>query len=368
MIFKNKKILLISPEPWGINYVSKHHYAIELSGSNKVFFLNPPAMEFSKIRINENLKIIHYRTLFRGINRLPRKIRNFFNSLMIRRIMKTCEISHFDIIWSFDPFRFQNLALFSSQLMIYHPVDLHNTPFEEEISKSADLILTTCNEIKNRLAMYNSSVFNIGHGVAERFTIIKTKSTKKPDRIKVCMMGNLQRGIDYPILFKLIKKNNDVEFHFIGPFESSNLSQNLKFSVEIDKLRSFPNTYLHGSIAQSKLPELLTKMDLFLIIYREDENPASRANPHKLLEYLSTGRPIISTWVEEYKNKSELIEMVKYNSELPAKFEYVLNNLAEFNSENSVFNRIQYALENTYIKKIKFIEILVKNNSKNKVR
>ncbi len=43
----NKTILFISPGPWGINHVSKHHYAIELAKiGNDVYFLNPPSDTF----------------------------------------------------------------------------------------------------------------------------------------------------------------------------------------------------------------------------------------------------------------------------------------------------------------------------------
>jgi hypothetical protein len=43
MELSGKNILLISPESWGQNHVSKHHYATELSKNNKIYFLNPPS-------------------------------------------------------------------------------------------------------------------------------------------------------------------------------------------------------------------------------------------------------------------------------------------------------------------------------------
>ena len=40
MIFSDKKILIISPEPWGVNHISKHHYALALiKKGNTVYFL-----------------------------------------------------------------------------------------------------------------------------------------------------------------------------------------------------------------------------------------------------------------------------------------------------------------------------------------
>lgn len=361
MILKNKNILIISPEPWGTNFVSKHHYASELSKLNIVFFLNPPTKKFSAHEVNPNLRAIDYKPIVRGINRFPQRIRDYLNSINIRKIKKICGVPDFDIIWSFDPFRFQNLSLFNSQLQIYHPVDFHYTPHEKEISNSAHIILTTCNQLKEKLDNYNARVHNIGHGVSERFINNQSQDNKRKNRIKVCMMGNLQRGIDYQVLFKAIEGNQDAEFHFVGPCKSSNLSQKLKFSSEIEKLKSYNNTYLHGSIPQSNLPGSLRKMDLFLILYREDENPASKANPHKLLEYMGSGKPILSSWMDEHENMKELIEMVRDNKDFPDKLRELLDNYDKYNSNLHTRNRILHASKNTYTAKIELIGKLAEN-------
>ncbi|MHA1989155.1 MAG: hypothetical protein ACW98D_21235, partial [Promethearchaeota archaeon] len=257
MIIKDKKILIISTEPWGANFVSKHHYAMELSKSNKVYFLNPPSSNFSIENINDNLSIIKYKPIIRGINKLPSILRDYINAIDIHRIKKRVHVHDFDIIWTFDPFRFQNLKLFSSPILIYHPVDVHYTFLEKEIAMSAHLILTTCDHIKRTLKPYNSNIHNIGHGVSKNIFIEHSISIARSEMIKVCMMGNLQRKIDYPVLFTLIQNNPDVDFHFIGPYMPSNLSNLTSFNSEIEKLKSFTNTYLHGSVPQDQLSNWL---------------------------------------------------------------------------------------------------------------
>ena len=72
MQFINKKIIIISPESWGINFVSKHHYAKELANKgNEVYFLNPPSDKNELINIEKNLYVINYKNILRGINKLP---------------------------------------------------------------------------------------------------------------------------------------------------------------------------------------------------------------------------------------------------------------------------------------------------------
>jgi glycosyltransferase involved in cell wall biosynthesis len=356
-----KTILIISPESWGTSHVSKHHYALELSKENLVFFLNPPSSDNTSIQHNKNLWILNYRQIIRGINRLPSFLRNKFNRFMINKILLTGNIRILDIVWSFDSYRFQNLHLFNSQLRIYHPVDVHKTSLEKEICKSASIVFTTCELIKTRLKTYNSNIYNIGHGLSDRFIIESANEKRKEGPLKVCMMGNLQRRIDYPLLFRLIEDNSTIEFHFIGPYLDSNLSREQLFRDEINHLRSYSNTCLHGPIDHEKLPILLNDMDVFLILYRDDENPATLANPHKVLEYLSTGKVILSNFMEEYKDREDLLVMTKNRKKIPQLLSEIINNIYLFNSSDKKKKRRDFAIKNQYQKKIRDINFLLQD-------
>lgn len=352
MILENKTILLISPEAWGQNFVSKHHYALELSKFNMVYFLNPPSSGFSVKKINPNLIILDYKNILRGTNMLPAFLRDLLYSSTLQRIKKNLGNVDFDIIWSFDPYRFQNLSLFNTSLNIYHPVDVHYTRLEKEIAKNADIIFTTCELISKKLQGHNLNIHNIGHALSEGFLNVTLNHGNGSKRIKVCMMGNLQRRVDYPILLSIVQDHPELDFHFIGPIEPSNLSGETLFSEEIGRLRSYVNTNIHGSIPHNDIPEHLSQMDVFLIMYREDENPAARANPHKMLEYLSIGKVVVASYTEEYETRTELIEMVRNNKDFQATFHKVINNLAHYNSEEKVSERRKYASINSYKNKI----------------
>ena len=88
---KNKIILIISPEAWGNNYVSKHHYAKYLSKNNTVYFLNPvyksTFFPFKKIDVSvisktKNLHIISYTNVIPRLNSMPKKIQEHFYQKM----------------------------------------------------------------------------------------------------------------------------------------------------------------------------------------------------------------------------------------------------------------------------------------------
>ena len=41
-MIKGKNIIIVSNEPWGDIWYSKHHYAYELNKTNQVLFIDPP--------------------------------------------------------------------------------------------------------------------------------------------------------------------------------------------------------------------------------------------------------------------------------------------------------------------------------------
>ena len=88
ILLTKKNILLISPEPWGINRVSKHHYATELAKrGNNVYYLNPPTDKFNIKSEQKRLFIFDYKPTYRGLSKLP----NFISAMLIEKQIKKLE-------------------------------------------------------------------------------------------------------------------------------------------------------------------------------------------------------------------------------------------------------------------------------------
>lgn len=356
-ILVGKKILLISPEFWGINLVSKHHYAIQLSMRNKVYFLNPPSNTNLRQSIDRNLTVIDYKVTIRGINHLPSFLRNLFNKHLIKRIKSISGAKSFDIIWSFDPFRFQNLKILKPSLSIYHAVDIHNSKLEKEIAKTANIVFTSSDLILKRLPEKRYR-YNIGHGLAHHFTRMRLMSYSRGNKLRVGYLGNLHyKYLDTDSLTKIINENPDIEFHFIGPYLPSNLSRESFNDDFIALIKSKKNTILHGPIPSKQLPQILVEYDAFILCYTGDENREQLSNPHKILEFLSTGKVVISHYIDEYKKRKDIIEMSNFNIDIPGNFKKVINNLEKYNHPDLQRKRKAFALNCTYDKVIKRIEL-----------
>lgn len=366
MFLSNKTILLISPEQWGTMFISKHHYAIELAKlGNSVYFISSPKnswhikkpkIEIEKSEI-ENLFIIQYSLFF------PYNIKFHFFPLykiLMRlhiQLLKRKVKKPFDIIWSFDFGNSFPLSFFKNSLKIFHPVDdPKSSVWAIQAAESANIILSVTNEILEKYKFLNVPSYFINHGISSNFLKLNGLDHPANNPIKVGYSGNLLRkDIDYIILCRIIKANPDIRFHFWGSYLSSHSnfggSDIQKINDFINELRNLQNVILHGPIPSESLAVELIQCDAFIICYDIKRDPSNGTNYHKAMEYLSTGKVLISNNITTYKGIPGLIEMVdsrENNAELPELFKKIINNIAFYNSTEFQKKRIEYARNNSY--------------------
>lgn len=355
-------------------FVSKHHYAIELAKKgNTVYFLNPPVLKkkkpYSPIEI---VPVTGYDNLYLITNTIdfPYNIKFHWARLfhfLIRKHTRLIQKSigkHIDIIWSFDLANVYPLKFFlKTAISIFHPVDdpLNNTGIDA--ARDADYIFSTANEILDKYDSYNVPKHFINHGIAEEFIVVK-KQQKTDDKIRIGFSGNLLReDIDRKVLLQIINENQDCIFECWGSYEmkdanigGGNDACTINF---ISSLKGSPNVILHGAVSTVVLANEFQRMDTFLICYDLSVENRNGPNYHKILEYISTGKIIVSNYISVYQDKPQFIQMVKdasSNNELPNLFKTVLRDLSVHNSEQLQKERMAFAIENTYVKQLTKIE------------
>jgi hypothetical protein len=367
MIFSDKKILIISPEPWGVNHISKHHYALALiKKGNTVYFLNPPAKTDRINEIEERLYIIDYKLPLRGANRLPYFFANIINKISAAKILKLAN-TNFENVFSFDPFRFQNPSVFGKNLTkIYYAADLHHTPQERILIANCQLTVSVSKSILARFEVCKQPLQFINHAISETFAekarerLLKDEQNELSSDIKCGYVGNLlSRYIDYESLIDIVASNPKVKFYFIGPYQQNNLGgDENEFASRINTLKSLENVNLMGSRKPAEVCKIIQDMDMFLMTYNADKYPAEVSNSHKLMEYLSTGKTIVANRTMTYESAShkDLIIMSESNHQLPKLFQETIEKLDDYNSPLFIKKRIKFALENTYSKQIEKLE------------
>lgn len=360
MDLKYKKILIISPEPWNHIFISKHHYATHLAKrGNKVFFLNPPSnVNEYTLTDFENLYYVNYTGFIKGLRVLPNFIQKRLIARKFKKIQKLCQVQ-FDIVWSFDNSVFFDFSALPKELIcISHIVDW-NQDFEfEKAAKTADLCLASSANIVEKQKKYNPNSYNIGHGCNKVVDKVKPFKLKGNSIINCGYAGNLDiKYIDWELLEKLIVFFPTVDFHFAGKWESKANYPNIYRSQ---------NFYYYGKLSANDLLSFYKSVDLLMIVYQYQNYPKQLANPHKMMEYLSSGKVIVGTWTEEYANliDEDIIKMAKNLKEFVSKFREVNNDLFYWNNENLVKKRTAFAFQNTYDKKIDKIEKLIENGER----
>lgn len=362
MNLRNKKILLISPEPWDHIFVSKHHYAIHLSKlGNTVFFLNPPSTTNSlKETEFQNVFSVTYLGFPQGLRFYPKFLQRFFIKRKFNELHDLCK-TEFDIVWSFDNSVFFDFsALPNAVLKLSHIVDLNQNFQVERAATTADYCFCTTDLIKGSLLKFSTKVTKINHGFNQPKDGIESLPLIGTSPIKTLYAGNLAMPfIDWIIILKVVIDNPNVDFIFIGP-NKDKTAGNLNYDKAKRQLFEEDNAFFMGRINSDELLRYQKAADILLLAYQEDHH-ADQSNPHKMMEYLGSGKMIVSTFTSEYTDlaKKEYFLMSDKNAELPILFKKTVSELQFWNSSEKMALRRSFAQDNTYSKQIARIEACI---------
>jgi hypothetical protein len=365
MLNSNKsQILIISPEPWDGLFVSKHHYAITLTQLGcEVYFLNPPTASLKNITISNtnynNLYKVDAPQVFKGLRFFTKKIRNYLE----KRWLEKFEViigKKFTTIWLFENSRCYDMDFAEDKLKIYHQVDSNQNFHIKEAASSADICFCVTDFIKRDLQVHAKKVFKISHGINlsnEKKPLSKDDIDKfKKDGIHATCIGNFDAtDIHENIFYNLVKSFPNVNFHFVG-----NYSKKRSF---YNRFKNQKNIIWWGRVDSTFIPSILERVDINLLAYRYEDYPEQTANSHKILEYLYSGKVIVATYTDEYKDKRYLLEMVDSSNDYIQKFSQVINNIDFYNAIEKQQERILFAKNSSYEKRLELIINILKENN-----
>ncbi len=347
-----KKILIISPESWSHIPVSKHHYTKVLAqNGNQVFFLNPPSSKNEVVAdpVHPSVWVVDY-VAIPGVNRLASFLRDLINQYQINKLKKQCNTS-FDVVWSFDAFRFQNLNLFGAKVSLYHAVDVHISSLEMELASTANIILSVSQKILDRYLFTNKHMKKINHGLGAHFFQTLPTIELPPFPLHVGYVGNLDNWcIDIPTLLEIVDTHPSTHFTFIGPYKDD--------SILANALQTKAHCTLVGQVPTEKLPVLFQQFHFFVMCYKGDEVDVN-SNHHKILEYLTTGKPVVMNYTDEYNDKRDIVIMSDRNQQLPLLFQNVCTNFNMYTTTNLIEKRKAFAFSNSYRQHVVTIDQLM---------
>lgn len=362
---KVKMILIFSPQNWSHQFISKHHYAIAFSKKEKTFFFEPTTCEVGKYQVdsfkpfgdNDNLTVVKITLPFPDIIRF--KASSFFkfiNKLAIGRWLKKSEI-HSKLLIDFGCHKaISDWSFIPCKKRVYFPVDdFHDLPIEK---RGCTGFFTVSINIQEKFNNSGIPMEFMNHGLNHWFAEKAKQRLKEIEDgifqrnnevIKIAYSGNLTIPfIDRELVLLLVSTYRDYEFHFFGKNDSTDSDYQEWFT----QLKSYSNVHLYGQLSVDNLAEQLFQMDAMLLCYKPDNKNYHAENSHKINEYLSTGKPLITTPISVLKDSSFIYEIYSNEIELTTRsFLSAITEIKEIDTKK-MKERIGYSLGFGYEKNI----------------
>lgn len=347
-----KNILIYTRTPWNEAPRARHQFAEALSKFHNVKFIEANKIGLPQVQktiINENLEVwtpffpIDYRIRFRApiVNEIYQMW--LFNN-----------ISSADFVVTFDHTA-HILNNFKTPFLYYcndDHIKSYGFPFlktyfkfvEKRLIKRAKACFATSDFLYEKLKKQNSNTFRSLLGAPKvNFDYLDLKVSEPEKRVKVVLVGFINKAkYSFP-LFKELLEDTNLELHVIG-----NVHSKLREELEI-----FSNYFYHGIQKGENLNILLRTMDVGIAPYdleKQDEG----GTPNKLWLYLANGLPVVI---------SELKNIKKW--EFPAHFVYKIKDnklfkscIIEANKKDSKILRKQrhlFSQEHTWEQRVKEI-------------
>lgn len=295
-------IIITSNEPWEDVWVSKHHYANELTKLGyEVYFVDPPPkwnlfnlFSFSgkKKKLKEGLYLVTYKNNFpiRVFKKLFLRVNDYLNAWKISKLISEKKNT---IWWQFDPFRFVYTDFFENSRRIYHVVDPYQHIWsDKKIAAKADLLILISKEYCSYYSSLKKNILCIPHGISqEEYNI--TESLTEQFRciygIYILFAGTIANDINIDLLSD-IAANFSNTLLLLGPLK---LTDEKKIAKYNELLKNNNVKW----IGQKKADELKNyiKASAICIVPYHFENEGLRASSLKIMNYIAQKKIVITT-------------------------------------------------------------------------
>jgi len=344
---RGRDIICFAGEDWWFhNPHSNLHLMREFAKDNRVLFVNSPGIRFPSFRdgrfawkrVLGKLKSLAKFTqlaernlwvmtpfaipMISGCGRLISWINERLLSWQIKRAMSGLGLQT-PILWATVVVANAVALRLRRELgcyLVYYCVDnitvfpgvdsAYLATLEEDLHRGADIAFFVNHALLVHYQGRNENTFYVGHGVDfEHFSRVHTDSLPVPgDMVSIVgashgriagYMGEIN-GMDADLIAYLANENPSVSFVFIG---TSN--------EDISVLQALPNVFFLGQKAYQDLPAYLSCFAVCCLYYKTNLEFNKYRNPKKLLEYLATGRPVVSVDIPEVSYFGDAIAIAR---------------------------------------------------------
>ncbi len=270
----------------------KRAFSKLLPAASKLFATAPKTRMQPKLMVkHKNLTEVNLLTIPAPQSRLARQVAKDMMLHQLKPILAKAQLNN-PILWSSLPTAADLCGELGESAVVYYCGDDfgalagvdHSTvrQHEAKLAKKADLILAASDTLKQQFPA--SKTYHLPHGVdSDLFSKPAPRAVDLPQGKPVAgFYGSLSNWLDYNLIQYLCSTMPDWNFVFIGPCELNRLP-----------LPVADNVFYLGKRAHHELPGYSQHWDVSLLPFIQNEQ-IQACNPLKLLEYMATGRPVVS--------------------------------------------------------------------------
>jgi len=319
------------PQQFLSRFAKKHSI---LFVEEPIFDLKPgsePRLDYHRVMPNVTVACPHMADAWHRNPKLPDALRAFTR----KAIEEMNEDGSFDapVLWYYSPMDSAwSLGHFPNRGIVYDSMDelsqFTGAPKqlvdnEARLMKYADIVFAGGYELSQKKKQRHNNVHFFGCGVeVEHFGKARDPQTSVPPDIDFMAkpvlgwFGVVDERVDYAMVGEMARMRPDWSFAMVGPV----------VKVDPNLLPHSPNLYWLGGRDYQVLPNYCKAFDINMMCFAI--NAATEyINPTKALEYLATGRPVISTPVKDVvRQYTGLVEIVKTSEEFVAAADKLLAN------------------------------------------
>lgn len=349
--WKGKRVLVVAAEGWGPSKLSKHHYAATMAKAGAaVYFLGPAVPGPVSCRsLGPGLPfLVSAPPMLKGLRFLPKALRAAMEARHLARIARACG-GGFDLLWNFDLYRYRWLRdRTHARQRILHVMDLPVPSVLAEPSLHYDGVLTVSPRMLQHLPEDAPPHRTIPHGIALHAGAPPELPALAPSP-RLAFMGNMSIPfIDMDSLDRIMERHPDATLYLIGPVRSALGGSGPVDRAGWERLLARHNVKWVGEVPSEHVPHWLAAMDLLLIPYDSGRFPMQTVNSHKLLEYLHSGRPILSSNLLDMADLGALVRMMPPGVPISEGIEQALADLPADCAPERVAARVAYASALSY--------------------
>ena len=223
--------------------------------------------------------------------------------------------------------------------------------YENRFFKESDVVFTTSHKIYDKASQFSDFVYNIPAGV-DLIKFLSQESPSIPEDIEhiahpiIGYVGAISDVFDQELILQLAVSLPDVTIILVGPkYTDTSILENVK------------NIIFIGERSHDFMPNYINSFDITLIPYIVNHTTNS-VYPCKLNEYLSLGKPVLSTNLHEIEifnnNNNNLVSVGVNAKDFILEARKIIESLPEETEENRI-KRINVARGNTWDKR--FLEM-----------